>query len=412
MSNIDDNTQEHLNKLADLIDEKIEKAGKASKDNLEGKVDEVIKGEVENLVSKFNEETEALNKRIDTFEVENKKNNFNNTFVSKKEAFNDAIGKSESLKAMKEGSRGNASIEMKADVLISSDFAGASSSRDATGVLRVDGIKRDPSNVTNMMGIIPVGNTDSNVIRYVKESAYTDNAANVAEGSAPTDSEFQLTAEDAVVQKTSAVMTISQEMLDDTPGLSSYLSQRLPAKINTVIDDQLIGGSGSSPNLLGLMNGGTTFAAGGFANAIESAQELDVLYVAMNQLALSNYAANGIVLNPTDFHKIALLKDTTNEYLRGNSLVSADGFFRINGVPVYMNNKMAAGNFVVADFSQASQVWQREGLRVDFGYEDSDNFSKYLVSVRGIARIAHSIYLPTGIVKGAFSTAKTALETS
>lgn len=344
--------------------------------------------------------------------LKTKKNNFNNTFVSKKEAFNDAIGKSESLKAMKEGSRGNASIEMKADVLISSDFAGASSSRDATGVLRVDGIKRDPSNVTNMMGIIPVGNTDSNVIRYVKESAYTDNAANVAEGSAPTDSEFQLTAEDAVVQKTSAVMTISQEMLDDTPGLSSYLSQRLPAKINTVIDDQLIGGSGSSPNLLGLMNGGTTFAAGGFANAIESAQELDVLYVAMNQLALSNYAANGIVLNPTDFHKIALLKDTTNEYLRGNSLVSADGFFRINGVPVYMNNKMAAGNFVVADFSQASQVWQREGLRVDFGYEDSDNFSKYLVSVRGIARIAHSIYLPTGIVKGAFSTAKTALETS
>ena len=86
-----------------------------------------------------------------------------------------------------------------------------------------------------MMGIIPVGNTDSNVIRFVKESAYTDNASNVAEGSAPTDSEFQLTAEDAVVQKTTAVMTISQEMLDDTPALQSYLSQRLPAKINTAI---------------------------------------------------------------------------------------------------------------------------------------------------------------------------------
>ena len=106
------------------------------------------------------------------------------------------------------------------------------------------------------------------------------------------------------------------------------------------------------------------------------------------------------------------MKDTTNEYLRGNSLVSADGFFRINGVPVYMNNKMAAGNFVVADFAQGSQVWQREGLKVDFGYEDSDNFSKYLVSVRGVARLAHAIYLPKAFVKGAFSTAKTALETS
>ena len=405
---MDENIKKQLDDICNVIDEKLEKSSKAIQDNVNNEVDTVIKGEVKNLTEKHSEIVE----RLDKMEVENKKDNFDNVYRTKSEAFGDALNKSESFKAMRDGSVGNASLELKADVLISSDFAGASSSRDATGVERVDGIKRDPSNVTNMMGIIPVGSTSSNVIRYVKESAYTDNAANVAEGSAPTDSEFQLTAEDAVVQKTSAVMTISQEMLDDTPALSSYLSQRLPAKINTVIDDQLIGGSGSSPNLLGLMNGGTTFAAGGFANAIESAQELDVLYVAMNQLALSNYAANGIVLNPTDFHKIALLKDTTNEYLRGNSLVSADGFFRINGVPVYMNNKMAAGNFVVADFSQASQVWQREGLRVDFGYENNDNFDKYLVSVRGIARIAHSIYLPKGIVKGAFSTAKTALETS
>jgi hypothetical protein len=51
-------------------------------------------------------------------------------------------------------------------------------------------------------------------------------------------------------------------------------------------------------------------------------------------------------------------------------------------------------------------------LRVDFGYEDGDNFSKYLVSVRGIARIAHSVYLPNAYSRGSFATAKTALETS
>ena len=412
MANIDNNTQEHLDNLANIIDEKIEKASKSSVDNAKKEVDEVIKGEVKNLVEKFNEGNEALNKRLDSIEVENKKSNFNKTYTSKKEAFTDAISKSESFKAMQAGTRNNAGFELKADVLISSDFAGANSARDATGVMRIDGIKRDPANITNMMGIIPVGSTDSNVVRFVKESAYTDNAAATAEGSAPTDSEFQLTAEDAVVQKIAAVMTISQEMLDDTPALSSYLSTRIPSKINTVVDDQLIGGSGSSPNLTGLLNGGTVFAAGGFANAIESAQELDVLYVAMNQLAVANFAANGIVLNPTDFHKIALLKDTTNEYLRGNSLVSADGFFRINGVPVYQNNKLAAGNFIVGDFSQGSQVWQREGLRVDMGYENNDNFDKYLVSVRGIIRIAHSIYLPNAFSRGSFSTAKTALETS
>jgi HK97 family phage major capsid protein len=401
-------TKQELDALCEKIDSKLEESAQQVKDNLKHEVDSFKSNEIKDLLDKHSNIVD----RLDAIEVENKKPTSQPVYKTKGEVFADALNKSESLKAMKDGSRGNASLEIKADVLISSDFSGANSARDATGVMRVDGIKRDPSNITNMMGIIPVGNTDSNVIRFVKESAYTDNAANTAEGSAPTDSEFQLTAEDAVVQKTTAVMVISQEMLDDTPGLSSYLSQRLPGKINTVIDDQLIGGSGSSPNLLGLLNGGTVFAAGGFANAIESAQELDVLYVAMNQLAIANFAATGIVLNPTDFHKIALLKDTTNEYLRGNSLISADGFFRINGVPVYMNNKLAAGNFIVGDFAQGSQVWQREGLRVDFGYEDGDNFSKYLVSVRGIARIAHSVYLPNAYSRGSFSTAKTALETS
>ena len=401
-------TKQELDALCEKIDSKLEQSAQQVKDNLKHEVDNFKSNEIKDLLDKH---TNIVD-RLDAIEVENKKPTSEPVYKTKGEVFTDALNKSESLKAMKDGTSGNASLEIKADVLISSDFAGANSARDATGVMRVDGIKRDPSNITNMMGIIPVVNTDSNVVRFVKESAYTDNAGAVAEGSAPSDSEFELTAEDAVVQKITAVMTISQEMLDDTPGLSSYLSTRLPGKINSSIDDQLIGGSGSSPNLLGLLNGGTVFAAGGFANAIESAQELDVLYVAMNQLAIANFAATGIVLNPTDFHKIALLKDTTNEYLRGNSLISADGFFRINGVAVHMNNKLSAGNFIVGDFSQGSQVWQREGLRVDFGYENNDNFDKYLVSVRGIARIAHSVYLPNAYSRGSFATAKTALETA
>ena len=401
---MNEDLKKQIDDICNVIDEKIEKSSSALKDNVNKEIDSVVSGEVKNLVEKHSEMVE----RLDKIEVENKKEDFRGVYKTKSEVFGDAMEKSESFNAMRSGNSNTASFDVKADVLISSDFAGASSSRDATGVERVAGIKRDPSNVTNMLNIIPVASTTSNVIRYVKESAYTDNAANVAEGSAPSDSEFQLTAADAIVQKTSAVMTISQEMLDDTPGLQAYLSQRMPAKIMTVVDDQLLNGSGVSPNQLGLVNGGTSFAAGGFANAIESAQELDCLIVAINQLALANYSASGIILNPTDFHKAYLLKDTTNEYLRGTSIVTSDGFTRINGVPVFLNNKMAAGSFVVGDFAQGSQVFQRENMKLDFAYENNDNFDKYLVSVRGIIRMAHAIYLPNAFVKGTFSAAKTA----
>lgn len=76
MSEINKETQDHLNNLANVIDDKIEKASKASVDNAKNEVDSVIKGEVNNLVEKFNEGTEALNKRIDAIEVDNKKNPF------------------------------------------------------------------------------------------------------------------------------------------------------------------------------------------------------------------------------------------------------------------------------------------------------------------------------------------------
>mgnify|MGYP003109938219 FL=1 len=408
---MDENIKKQLDDVCNIIDEKLEKSAKSIKDNVNNEVDTVIKGEVKNLVEKHSEIVD----RLDKIEVENKKDNFEKVYTNSRDMIADSLNKSESFKAMKEGSTSNANFELKADVLISSDFTGANSARDASGVERISGVKFNPSNITNMLNVIPTASTTSNVIRYVKENSYTDNASATAEGSAPSDTEFALVASDAIVQKIASVVTISQEMLDDTPALAGYLNTRLVGKLNTVVDDQLIGGSGSSPNLLGLLNGGTAFdtsASGAFYQAIDNAQELDVLYVALNQLALANYSANAIILNPTDFHKIALLKDTTNEYLRGNSIVSADGFLRINGVPVIMNNKMSAGNFCVGDFSQGSQVFQREGVNVAFGYEDSDNFSKYLVSVRAITRLAHAVYLPDAFVRGAFSSAKTAIETS
>jgi len=406
-------TKQELDALVNKIDSKIEESSQQVRDNVKNEVDSFKSNEIKDLLDKH---TNVVD-RLDKIEVENKKAASFPVYKTKNEAFTDAFEKSESLKAMKSGNTDRANVEFKSDVLISGAFSGANSSRDVTGVQMVDGIKRDPAAYTNLRDIIPVGSTTSNVIRFVKEASWTDNAAAVAEGSAPSDSEFTLSANDAVVQKLTSVMTISQEMLDDTPALGSYLSNRIPAKINSLLDTQLLTGNGTSPNLQGLLDAAAAAefdiaSSAPFYHAIEAAQDLDVIIVALNQLALANYQASAIVLNPTDFHKIYLLKDGQDAYLRGNSVTSADGFLRINGVRVVVNNQCNSGEFIVGDFSQGSQIWQREGLNIAFGYEDSDNFSKYLVSVRGMMRIAHAIYSSNAYVWGTFSTAKTSLETA
>jgi len=116
------------------------------------------------------------------------------------------------------------------------------------------------------------------------------------------------------------------------------------------------------------------------------------------------------LLNPTDLHKMILLKSTANEYLRNQIFSGLQP--TINGIPVTVNTAVTSGKFLVGNLRQASQLWIRENLAVEFSREDSDNFQKNFVTVRAMERVALTNYLPNAIVQGTFSTAKTALETA
>jgi HK97 family phage major capsid protein len=51
-----------------------------------------------------------------------------------------------------------------------------------------------------------------------------------------------MTATDANVRKIGTYFRISEEMLADTPQLTSYLSARAPEKLLSVEDDQILNG--------------------------------------------------------------------------------------------------------------------------------------------------------------------------
>ena len=123
-----------------------------------------------------------------------------------------------------------------------------------------------------------------------------------------------------------------------------------------------------------------------------------------------NYQPNVIVLNPTDLHKIVLLKSTANEYLKNQIYQGLQP--TINGVPVVLNNGVTAGKFLVMDSQRATQLWVRDGLGVEFSREDSTNFRDGFITVKAVERVALTNYEPKAIVQGTFSTAKTALETA
>ena len=401
---MEENVKNQLDQIGNIVDEKIEKAFNQAKDNAKGEMESSLKSEIDNLTTQYVEKSEALNKRLDEMEMAAKKTASGATPKSFKAAIEGAL-KDGAIDAMVKGNANAARFEVKADMSLGADVTGV-----VAGETIVDQIKYDPSRSVHIRSLLPLGSTDAQTIRFPKETAYSDGAAATAETSAFTQSDFDLAASTVNVEKIGTYMRITGEMLDDIKQLTSYLSARVPEKVLSVEDNEILNGDGSSPNLDGLFTDGTAFAAGGFALAIESANEFDVLTVALNQLALANYQADTILLNPTDLHKMILLKSTANEYLRNQIFSGLQP--TINGIPVTVNTAVTAGKFLVGNLRQASQLWIRENLAVEFSREDSDNFQKNFVTVRAMERVALTNYLPNAIVQGTFSTAKTALETA
>ena len=382
-----------LDSLAGEIDSKIETKSM--------EVVETIKADNANKVQEVETKIEAMAKRLDDAEMINKK-----AFEAKAEA--PMSFKSALEKAIEDGGldsykkNGSAELILKADMKISSDFTG-----DVIAPTRVDGVKFDPAKPSHIREILPIGSTDSDVVRYVKETAYSDGASFKQEGATLGQTDFELEAKDANVRKLGTYLRVSEEMMDDYKQLVSYLSARVPSKIMAVEDTQILNGNGSNPNLSGLFTDGTAFSAGSFAGAVSNANEFDVLVASMNQLALANYQADYIVLNPTDFHKILLLKDTTNQYLKDQVYAGLQPNFM--GVPVILNTACTAGKFLVGNFAMGSQLWVREGISLGIYREDGINIREGFVTIRVKERVALTNYNPNAFVQGTFSSAITAI---
>jgi len=396
---MEENVKNQLDAISGAIDSKIEKSNAQAVELASQKSAELVKEQVSDVVAKFNE-------RMDAMEVANKKQMNAGKKMTFKSALQEAI-EGGAIEGLLKGNSRSASLVVKADMTTGADFTGEVIPAD-----RVPGYKYDPTRPVHVRQLIPQGSTASDVVRFVKESGYSNGAAATAEGVTLTQSDFDMTASDANVRKIGTYFRISEEMLADTPQLTSYLSARAPEKLLEVEDTQIISGNGTGANLSGITTDAAAFdvsSGGAFYQSVDSANEFDVLIAALNQLAIANYSADTIMLHPTDFHKILLLKDSTAEYIKKDVYQGLQPQF--NGVKVVLNTALASGKFLVGNFAQGTQLWVRDNVNVEFFREDGTNVRDGFVTVRVSERVALTNYLPNAFVYGTFSTAIAALET-
>ena len=128
---------------------------------------------------------------------------------------------------------------------------------------------------------------------------------------------------------------------------------------------------------------------------------IDTLGAALLQASLTEIVADGIILNPTDWMKLRLLKDVDGNYLLGKP--GSDVPPVLFGVPVVATQAMPVGNFLVGPFQQGATLYDRMAATVMMSTEHADYFTKNLVAILAEERVGLATRRPDSFIIGSFA---------
>jgi HK97 family phage major capsid protein len=269
------------------------------------------------------------------------------------------------------------------------------------GSLRVPGIVQTPDRKLTIRDLLAPGTTNTNSIEFVQETLYTNAARVVTEGATKPQSELTFELKTAPVRTIAHIFKASRQILDDAAQLQSYIDARARYGVLLAEENELLNGDGTGVHIKGLVPWATAYNAPFEVGS--SQQKIDTLRLAILQVYLAEFPASGIVLHPTDWASIQLLKDSQNRYLIGNP---QDGNApRLWSLPVVETQAMDATEFLVGNFNMAAQIFDRMEVEVLLSTEDGDNFKTNMVTIRAEERLALAVYRPQALVTGDFDTA-------
>jgi HK97 family phage major capsid protein len=251
--------------------------------------------------------------------------------------------------------------------------------------------------------LLDAGQATSPVVRYIVEGTATSGAAGVLEGGVKPASTLALSTQDEPVRKIATSLIISDEMLEDVDQLSSYVNGRLSLFVQQEVERQLL--RGTAGNELAGLFGNVPIYAGGTAVGTYA----DQLFTAMNGVRGSAFTEpQWIVMHPTDYQHMRLLKDSNQQYYGGGPFLGsysgvqqADASGQITGAvdqiwgkPVHVTPNVGGAGTALIGNSQAAQVWSRGGLSLEATNAHASLFLSDEVAIRCERRLALTLYRP------------------
>ena len=199
-------------------------------------------------------------------------------------------------------------------------------------------------------------------------------------------------------------MPVTEELLADVNGIQGYVNSRLGTMMKLRLDNQLLSGDGTAPNMEGIL---TKSGISGYNNSNYSGElgKVGQIYQAITDIRQNAFVEpDAIIMHPSDWYDIVTsvtdVATTTSGAAAKNPLFVVAGGFgtdvtpRIWGLPVVASTAISAGTVLVGKFGggEAANVVMRQGMEIAVSDSHSDFFTKNQLAIRATMRVGFPVY--------------------
>lgn len=246
-----------------------------------------------------------------------------------------------------------------------------------------------PGQMVNVSDLVGLVNIAGGTYTYPREGAGEGSIASQTEGSSKSQRDYDFTMVDLATNFIAGFTRYSKKMANNLPFLTSFIP-------NALRRDYAIAENS-------IFNGVLAAAATASTQIITGKNKIEML---LNEIATQeglNYPVNGIVVRPADYWDILKTEKSTGAGYGLPGIVTLEGGqLRINGIPIFKANWLAANKYYVGDWSTVDKI-VTEGLSLEFSETEGANFVTNNITARIEAQVGLAVQQPAAIVYGDFT---------
>lgn len=246
---------------------------------------------------------------------------------------------------------------------------------------------------TALLDVLPVRTVETGEYSYLRQTTRTNNAAPVAVSATKPTSVFTLTRINGTLQVVAHLSEpIHEPWLSDVRSLEQFIESEMAAGIGSALENQILNGNGTAPQLEGIIGASTGTQA-------YATSPLVTIRTGLAQIEAAGLKPSAVVLASADWLAIETATLTAGNYVLGQGTVGAplDAIKRtVWGVPVVVSTAHTAGTAVLLSVDSVDLVTDG-GVLFVWG-RVNDDFAKNQIRARAEIRAQVEVFRPSGII--------------